>query len=312
MNTRIIIVALTAAALTAACDPYDKVPGGGAQIVSVFTSQSGQLGGPALTINASNTAGTWALPIPTDCSGGAIAERNPLIFVAFSRLVNGASIQASAVDCTPANNWLTVTGAAGTGNTWYSCYNPQSTVPGETSYAVIFAAPTGGANGWGDPAALDGATTNTPYTFRGNVLDQKGNQIPVAIDATLQFPAVAGLAAGSGHCSAPSTTVACSADADCDTAGGETCTQTPGGVFLSWAPPGCSTTVTGYRIERAPNLVYSPGDYAVVVDSQTTTTFTDTGLTASQFYWYRVIPLQGATPNFIEGSLSEVEGQVGP
>ena len=121
MNTRIIILALTAAALTAACNPFDKTPGGGAQIVSVFTSQPGQLGGNSLAVIGTNTAGTWDVGIPTVCTEAdatttpptpqSISASNPLIFIAFSRLMDGASIQTAPADCAPANGWLTATGA---------------------------------------------------------------------------------------------------------------------------------------------------------------------------------------------------------
>lgn len=305
MNTRISILALTAAVLTVACDPFDKVPGGTAQIVSVFSTQPGQLGGNALVVTGTNTAGTWNVGIPTVCDAGAVSASNPLLFVAFSRLMSGASIQTAANNCAPASNWLTATGALPAGTGWNTCYNPQSTVPGETSYVVIFPAATPGAgtfvSGWDEAVPLDGGPANVPYTFRGTVNDSKGNAIPVAIDATLQFPPVEGLTSGSGICST-TTTLACTADADCGT--GETCTQAASKITLSWDPPGCGTTVTGYKIERAPNQVYSAGEYTTIVATQTGTTYTEpTALAAGQNFWYRVTPLQGTAG----GSGTELE-----
>jgi hypothetical protein len=344
MKTRIFALAVSAA-LVVACDPYEKAVGGTPAITSIISTQTGSLSGNSPAVNATlDSTGTWQLPLQTWCGrrcsvtkattctassdcptgekcvpstdAGDISTTNPsldtvsLIFIGFNQLMDGASIQASSNDCTPAGGWLQAAPVAPAAplpatESWYTCYSPQSTIPGEFSYIVLFPATTPTAaspvpvSGFSDAVALDGATTNGVYSFSGSVKDKSGTAVPIKLDATLQFPGVENLSSFTGHCSV-TTTDGCDADSDCST--GETCVL--GGVFLSWDPPACGvTSPTGYRIERAPNLVYSPGTYTTIVPSQTGTTFSDTTTTPATSYWYRVIPLQATA----EGSLVEVE-----
>ena len=71
---------------------------------------------------------------------------------------------------------------------------------------------------------------------------------------------------------------------------GLTTTPKPGRVDLSWTAPGNGgSAITDYLIERAPDVSGSPGTYATVTHSaQTTTTYTDSGLTNGSIYWYRI------------------------
>ena len=53
---------------------------------------------------------------------------------------------------------------------------------------------------------------------------------------------------------------------------------------------------TRYRIDRAPDVSGAPGSWSTIVDwanNQTTTSYTNTGLTASTTYWYRVYGFNG-------------------
>ena len=64
----------------------------------------------------------------------------------------------------------------------------------------------------------------------------------------------------------------------------------PGRADLSWSTPSSgNSAITDYLIERAPDVSGSPGTYATVTHSaQTTTTYTDSGLTNGSIYWYRI------------------------
>ncbi len=89
-----------------------------------------------------------------------------------------------------------------------------------------------------------------------------------------------GLTATAGVCTGDNSTT-CVIDADCQTAGG-TCSATS--IKLRWADN--STNETNFSIERK---LGDLGAYAVIATAPAgATAFTDTGLTANSYYYYRV------------------------
>jgi hypothetical protein len=175
VNYRAILGALVAVGMLAGCDPYDDESGGQARVISVVL-----------------TDGSTPTEALADASGGAItvngedAAQN-VVFVVTDRLLNGASIQTSVDDCTPANGWLTVTTTAApltceAGETaqWYSCYVPSSPVPEQGGSVAIFqscVAPNT-TDGWFVLGELQPSST---YTFTGSIQDGSGNAVPVNV-----------------------------------------------------------------------------------------------------------------------------------
>jgi len=66
-------------------------------------------------------------------------------------------------------------------------------------------------------------------------------------------------------------------------------------LALAWsAATGGSGTGYTYQVQRAPDSAGSAGTYATIGSSQSTTTYQDSGLTASAYYWYRVVATDSA------------------
>jgi hypothetical protein len=171
----IVLGALLAVGITG-CDPYEDEKGGAPTVLGVTLAE-----------------GTHSHPIAGTAAGAAWTvagdenEQN-VVFIATNKLLDAASIQTAQNDCTPAGNWLTVTGpaltcAAGT-PTWYSCYVPSSPSPAEGASIVLFQAcePITSDVGWSDVAEpLAPAST---YRLSGTIKDRSGADLPIDVTVT--------------------------------------------------------------------------------------------------------------------------------
>jgi hypothetical protein len=180
----IVLGALLAVGITA-CDPdpYDDERGGEPAVIGVSLSGLDPVEEHLVPIDGTQDAsGAWSVV-------GDNAAQN-VVFVFANKLLDGATIQTSPADCTPAANWLTVTTTApaitceaGT-PAWYTCYVPSSPRPEQGGSIAIFQAceaPSLDAGGWFDVGALAPSST---YTFTGQVSDRSGAPLPVNVTVT--------------------------------------------------------------------------------------------------------------------------------
>jgi hypothetical protein len=161
-----------ALALTA-CDPYEDENRDPPRILHAFTSNA------VGATEGTEAGGAWTIAgVPGGC---AVPDDNqPVVWVTFNKLLNGATIQTDPTSCVPAGNWLAVTPAAGAGNAWYTCYSPGSPTESDGGSVVIYQGPAAGSDGWADAVALPAGT----YTFAGTVQDKQGNAAPINVTMT--------------------------------------------------------------------------------------------------------------------------------
>jgi hypothetical protein len=154
------------------------VAGGTARIVDAGVS------GTAWSQGASASAATpgvqtWSIPIctVTDKTTGAVSLSGSVINLIFNKQLDGAAIQTTPSDCTPAGGWLTVTPSAPAGSTWYSCYSPSAPAANLGGSVIVYLAPTAPVStGWADAATL--AMTDLPINLAGKVA---GESIDVTV-----------------------------------------------------------------------------------------------------------------------------------
>jgi hypothetical protein len=162
----------------AACDPYEDEKGGTPTVVGVTLTEG------HVPSNAEPPAAGAAWSVTGEDSAQNV------VFVAANKSLDGASIQTSPADCTPAGGWLTATGPAITCEagtpTWYTCYQPASPTPEQGGSIAIFQScdPISTDGGWFDVAELAPSST---YTFTGTVQDRGGN--PLEINVTVNTAA---------------------------------------------------------------------------------------------------------------------------
>lgn len=185
---------------------------------------------------------------------------NPTVFarnvfaIQLNKPMDGASIQATLTDCTPAAGGLTVTPGVVPPEAWYTCYYPSSTVVG--TGASIWVAKTA------DQTAFWKSTLDlmTDYTISGNVKDQQGNSLAVNVTVrTTNDPAVV------------------------------TLTPSASAVTLDWTVPAGTSSLA---VQRAPDAAKAPGTFATLAGAgslpASTITWSDTTVVAGTTYWYRV------------------------
>lgn len=182
LRASIVIGALLAMGITA-CDPYSTEKGGNPKIIGLVATD-GSTPFETYTAGANNT---WAL---TD-----VAPDSSVVFVLTNESLDPTTIQTTTTNCTPAGNWLTVTGPAITCTTgspaWYSCYDPSAPTPNQGASVVIFPAceAPGADTGWYDVMApLDASST---YHITGSVKDRSGAALPIDVTITTAAPAPA-------------------------------------------------------------------------------------------------------------------------
>lgn len=177
MNYRAIALGALLAGSVIACDPYEDEKGGTPAVTGVVLSD----GETPTEVTAPDSSGTWAVT-------GEDSAQN-VVFVITNRLLSGSSIQTTPADCTPANNWLTVTTTApeitceaGT-PAWYTCYLPSSPVPSQGGTVAIFRAceAPSASDGWFGLGQLAPSST---YRFTGSIQDSGGTALPIDVTVT--------------------------------------------------------------------------------------------------------------------------------
>ncbi len=185
--SRWIGAALAVAAVGAAgCDSFleeNTSPPAMVRVIAFDGSQTAKYQ-PALVEVAAAGPITLA-PVETkDACAPTVFARN-VFAIQFNKPMDGASIQASPTDCTPAAGGLTVAPAAIAPEAWYTCYYPSSVVTG--TGAAVYVVRTA------DQTKLTIATLDavTDYTITGSVRDQQGQSLAVNVTVkTTADPAV--------------------------------------------------------------------------------------------------------------------------
>ena len=200
MMKRILTMSLLAASVVA-CDPYGSYSfkSGAPAIKTVSLLSYGY--GLGFTGAASGSA--WTMDVgcaavcaqigsgndPVDFYDPTVDTVAPMswvvLFVTFDRQVDGANVQKAVDDCSPAGDWLTVSGtgsALGAGDGYYSCYSPASPADYEGGSVVLFANTgtpgTDAVSGWSGSISLPDPVTAPDINFAGTVAG-------TAIDVTL-------------------------------------------------------------------------------------------------------------------------------
>lgn len=297
---------LIAAALMvgAACNPYPSPTKGPPQVVRVvaFDSAPGDGQDAPATVDTP-TAGSYFFNNVSQGSYGynyAFSVNAPKRFgaaieVQFNKPLDGASVQATSANCTPAAGAFTFdtvpTSALPAGEAWYVCYNPGNPDVTVGGSIVIFKGQTAPASRMNDPRhARYEAATN--YHVTGTVRDQQGN--PVSFDVTFNVSAEKLDPFGISN------------------DGGYTLTANAGGtITIDWVGSfgGQPDGAQSYDIERAPNVVDPfngdvPGTFATIQTgiAAATATFTDTPGGASGTNWWYRMTTHGTNGTTVTGS----------
>ncbi|GAO03512.1 hypothetical protein [Anaeromyxobacter sp. PSR-1] len=229
-----LALTLIAVAGLQACDPYEDENKGTPSVVNVIATDGGA------AVEGTNTGTSWTVSSPS--STVIFVKTNP------GKLLDGASIQSSPTDCTPAGGWLSVNGA-GPGN-WMSCYYPQSPASFEGASVVLYPGPSiSDVDSWFSLTELAAGI----YNLAGTVSDKQGH--PLAIDVNVF---VNDLAA-----------------AQSDTAGTE--------ITVDFSDAG--DNMTNVQLWEAPDVSGAPGTFAAVA---TTSPYVKTGVAVGATYWYKV------------------------
>jgi endoglucanase len=184
------------------------------------------------------------------------------------RLVWGAPPGGGAVDTTPPTTPGTPTASTVTSSSAVVSWTASTDNVGVTGYDVLNASNTVVATSATNSATLTGLTPATQYTVRVQARDAAGNVSTASAAVTF-------------------TTANAPPDTQAPTVPGTPTTSnvTSSAVTLSWTASTDNVGVTGYDIFRATGA--SGGTFASVGTS-TSTSFTNTGLTASTTYRYQV------------------------
>lgn len=160
-----LALTLIAVAGLQACDPYDDENEGPPSVAGALATDG------AAAVEGTATGTSWTI---------AGAPSGTVIFVKANagKLLDGASIQTTDTDCTPANDWLSVNGVTAVG--WSTCYYPQSPASFEGASVVIYPGPS-----ITDLDSWFGLTELVPGIFNlaGTVSDKQGH--PLAIDVNV-------------------------------------------------------------------------------------------------------------------------------
>lgn len=263
--TKWFLVALTSVAIVG-CDPFEKASSAAVAVIGAGATDVNAGAGYSATLSGS----TWTVAAPATCVAPGRAELAGFIWVKFNVLLDGASVQTAPNNCTPASTLaLTSSPLNPGGDAWYACYNPQSPTPAEGPSVIIFLdAPATAPSGWISADAFPASgDTITPYRTTGTVSDTQGR--------TASFDVLLNVTPDPGAPTAPTFTNFTTTTLD-----------------VNWKAP-CTTTTTAYAVQRAPDVAGAPGTWATVASGLpvTPTVWTDNtgGITAGQFYWYRVI-----------------------
>jgi hypothetical protein len=160
-----------------ACDPYDDVSGGTPNVVAAGAANVIDGVDAVEGTGASNVWTVAGVPCGGITDAANVVQNpnqfdNSYFYVTFDRQIDGALVQSSVTDCTPATgSTLTITPAPSGGNIWYTCYTPSSGTSAEGGSIVVYQAPPGGSEGWADFTYLPSATYHIAGTVAGQTID---------------------------------------------------------------------------------------------------------------------------------------------
>lgn len=229
-----LALTLIAVAGLQACDPYEDENKGVPSVINVISSDSGT------AYEGTNTGTSWTISTPSAF----------VLFVKVNagKLLDGASIQATTDDCTPANDWLSVNGA-GPGN-WMSCYYPQSPAGFEGASVVLYPGPSiSTVDSWFSLSELEPGIFN----LAGTVSDKQGHPLAIDVNAFVNDLAAA----------------------QSDTAGTEITTEfSDAGVNM-----------TNVQLWEAVDNNGTPGNWTAVA---TVSPYVHAGVAVGSTWWYKV------------------------
>lgn len=285
MNRILVGVLAGAGLLTASCNPFPEATKGSPQIVRALVFDSAPGDGQDPVSEAVLTGGTYLVSNAYQGSYGftyAGAARpgkrvGLAVEVEFNKPLDGATVQATPADCTPALGSFTFPTAAA-GEAWYACYNPGNPDVTVGGTIIFFKSQTTPASRKNDPriAVYEAATQ---YHITGTVKDQDGNAVGVDVTFNTSAEKLDPLGYSNN--------------------GGFSLTPNAGGtITVDWVGDagGVPDQAQSYDIERAGNVVDpfngdTPGAFATVTTGipAATLTYLDTpGGLAGTKYWYRM------------------------
>lgn len=229
-----LALTLIAVAGLQACDPYEDENKGAPSVVNVIATDGG------VATEGTNDGTSWT--VATSSGTVIFVKANP------GKLLDGASIQATPVDCTPANDWLSVNGATAAG--WSTCYYPQSPSSAEGASVVIYPGPS-----ITDVDSWFGLTELAPGIFNlaGTVADKQGHPLDINVNVF-----VTDLAA-----------------AQSDDAGTE--------ITVEFSDAG--DNMTNVQLWEAPDDNGAPGTWTAVA---TASPYIHTGVAVDSTWWYKL------------------------
>jgi hypothetical protein len=185
-----MIAALAAIGLAGCGDPWQGGNKANPEILRVIAMDPNNLAAfdstGSVQANAPDGAGVWQVTGLNYTNADGKPAQASLLIVQANKLLDGASIQVSPTDCTPAAGSFTFTPAdpttaiagAPAGTTWYACYNPTSPNTDQGG-SIMFYAGTDAL----DPSSAQSFVGGTLVTVTGSVKDHQGKSMAVHVQA---------------------------------------------------------------------------------------------------------------------------------
>ncbi len=309
-----------------ACDPYaeaNKADPTVVRVLAIWPAGGGAYPPAPMEVSAPTSGTTWNLPGVCGARANALRETTActpygfrttrgrqVIAITFNQQLEGADVQTTPGSCTPASTLAITSTVAPTGTQAFrACYQPGG-IEGEGGTILVFIGSSNTVNRPDQGLALAPAATYTVASTGSGLRDQNGKYVQFTVNVTtvpgegawlnpsLSPPALPGSADAVCFYDYPSTTYTLA----CKTPGAPWYTGvTATSVTVNWAPI-TGATVTGWFVERAPDIGGIPGTFtSVLVDAvgnpipvpATPTNYTDNTVVANTIYWYRVTAIDG-------------------